>query len=100
MFDRSVPIHTPAEARARVQALKALGADGIKILGIDRDLMQAMEDEAHKVGLRDRAPRGRRGDERVGRHHGSARRASSTGTAFPTPPFPTGASTFRATTTI
>jgi imidazolonepropionase-like amidohydrolase len=52
MFDRGVPIHTPAEARARVQALKKLGADGIKILGIERDIMQAMEDEAHKVGLR------------------------------------------------
>ena len=39
-------------ARARVRALKAMGVDGIKILGIDRDIMQAMEDEAHKVGLR------------------------------------------------
>ncbi len=29
-----------------------MGADGIKILGIDRDTMQAMEDEAHKLGLR------------------------------------------------
>jgi cytosine/adenosine deaminase-related metal-dependent hydrolase len=45
-------IHTAEEARARVRALKALGADGIKILGIDRDLMEAMEDEAHKAGLR------------------------------------------------
>ncbi|HEV8150858.1 MAG TPA: amidohydrolase family protein, partial [Gemmatimonadales bacterium] len=44
-------IHTPEEARARVRALKAMGVDGIKILGIDRDLMQAMEDEAHKAGL-------------------------------------------------
>jgi hypothetical protein len=40
------------EARARVQALKQQGADGIKILGIDRDIMAAMEDEAHRVGLR------------------------------------------------
>jgi len=39
-------------ARARVRALKAQGVDGIKLLGIDRDVMQAMEDEAHKVGLR------------------------------------------------
>ncbi len=39
-------------ARARVRALKAMGADGIKILGIDRDIMQSMEDEAHKEGLR------------------------------------------------
>ena len=45
-------IRTPDEARARVRELKELGVDGIKILGIDRDLMQAMEDEAHKAGLR------------------------------------------------
>ncbi|HEU5220391.1 MAG TPA: amidohydrolase family protein [Gemmatimonadales bacterium] len=44
-------INTPAEARARVRELKALGVDGIKIVGIDRDLMQAMEEEAHAVGL-------------------------------------------------
>jgi hypothetical protein len=39
-------------ARARVRAIKAMGADGIKLLGIDRDIMQVMEDEAHKEGLR------------------------------------------------
>lgn len=39
-------------ARARVRTLKAQGADGIKLAGIDRDIMQAMEDEAHKAGLR------------------------------------------------
>src|SRR5437764_3543118 len=39
-------------ARAHVRALKAMGVDGIKLLGIDRDIMQAMEDEAHKEGLR------------------------------------------------
>ncbi len=39
-------------ARAHVRALKAMGVDGIKLLGIDRDIMAAMEDEAHKVGLR------------------------------------------------
>ena len=44
-------INTPAEARARVRELKAMGVDGIKIVGIDRDLMQAMEEEAHAVGL-------------------------------------------------
>ena len=42
---------TAEEARAKVRALKQQGADGIKILGIDRDTMQAMEDEAHKLGL-------------------------------------------------
>ena len=39
-------------ARARVRAIKAMGADGIKLLGIDRDIMQVMEEEAHKEGLR------------------------------------------------
>ena len=51
MFGDMRRIKTPADARARVQELKKLGVDGIKILGIDRDIMQAMEDEAHKVGL-------------------------------------------------
>src|ERR1051326_2311252 len=49
MFGRA---GTTAAARARARALKEMGADGIKILGIDRDIMQAMEDEAHKLGLR------------------------------------------------
>jgi Amidohydrolase family len=40
------------EARARVQQLKQMGADGIKLLGTDRDIMAAMEDEARKLGLR------------------------------------------------
>ena len=44
-------IRTPEEARARVRALKAQGTDGIKIVGIDRDLMQAMLEEAHQAGL-------------------------------------------------
>ncbi len=39
-------------ALARVHAIKAMGADGIKLLGIDRDIMQVMEAEAHKEGLR------------------------------------------------
>ncbi len=42
----------PDSARAHVRELKAMGADGIKLLGIDRDIMQVMEDEAHKNGLR------------------------------------------------
>ncbi len=45
-------VRTPEQARAHVRELKAMGVDGIKVLGIDRDIMQAMEDEAHKVGLR------------------------------------------------
>jgi hypothetical protein len=40
------------EARARVQQLKQLGADGIKLVGTDRDIMSAMSAEARKLGLR------------------------------------------------
>src|SRR3984957_6096353 len=39
-------------ARARVHELQALTADGIKFTGINRDAMEAAEDEAHKLGLR------------------------------------------------
>lgn len=44
--------NTPAEARARVQELKRAGVDGIKIVNTKRDVMEAMLDEAKKVGLR------------------------------------------------
>ena len=40
------------EARVRVREIKAAGYDGIKLFGVDRDIMQAMEEEAKKVGLR------------------------------------------------
>ena len=50
-FSHSPSPRTPEEARARVRELKAAGVDGIKIVGIDRDIMAAMEDEARKVGL-------------------------------------------------
>ncbi len=46
-----VPL-TPAAARQRVRDLKKMGVDGIKLMLVDRDVMTAMEDEAHKVGLR------------------------------------------------
>ncbi len=47
------PIPTTAEqARQRVRDLKAAGYDGIKLYTIDRDLMAAMMDEAHKLGMR------------------------------------------------
>ncbi len=51
MFTRDPGPRNPAEARALVRSLKAKGADGIKILGIYRDVMEAMEDEAHKLDL-------------------------------------------------
>jgi cytosine/adenosine deaminase-related metal-dependent hydrolase len=43
---------TPEEARASVRRVQEAGADGIKIFGMDRDIMQAVTDEAHKLGLR------------------------------------------------
>lgn len=43
---------TPDAARARVRELHEMTADGIKFLGIQRDIMEAAEDEAHKLGLR------------------------------------------------
>lgn len=47
------PLPATAEAaRARVREMKAQGVDGIKFFAIDRDLMAAMLDEAHKQGLR------------------------------------------------
>jgi hypothetical protein len=47
------PVPTSPDAgRARVRDIKKMGADGVKILGIDRDVMAAMLDEAHKLGLR------------------------------------------------
>jgi imidazolonepropionase-like amidohydrolase len=40
------------DARARIREYKAMGADGVKVLGVYRDVMEALEDEAHKLGLR------------------------------------------------
>lgn len=40
------------EARARVKAIKADGADGIKLFGMDKDVYPAVLDEARKQGLR------------------------------------------------
>lgn len=42
----------PTEARERVRKIKQDGYDGIKLFGVDRDIMEAMMDEAHKQGLR------------------------------------------------
>ena len=42
---------TPDQARKRVQDLKALGVDGLKLFGLDRDIMEAVLDEAHKLDL-------------------------------------------------
>ena len=45
-------VKNPTEARAKVREFKQAGYDGIKLFGVDRDIMEAMEDEAHKLGLR------------------------------------------------
>jgi Amidohydrolase family len=52
MFNRNPVPGNAEEARARVRDFKAMGVDGIKILGIYRDVMEAMLDESHKLGLR------------------------------------------------
>ena len=43
---------TPEAARLRVQEIKRLGADGIKMTGLPRDVMQAGLEEAKRMGLR------------------------------------------------
>lgn len=39
------------EARAKVRSLKEAGYDGIKLFAVDRDIMEAMLDEAGKLGM-------------------------------------------------
>jgi hypothetical protein len=43
---------TPGAARKRVQEIKRLEGDGVKIFGNDRDVLEAVLDEAHKLNLR------------------------------------------------
>jgi imidazolonepropionase-like amidohydrolase len=43
---------TPDEARRSVQNIHKAGGDGVKIFGMDRDIMQAALEEAHKLGMR------------------------------------------------
>jgi imidazolonepropionase-like amidohydrolase len=43
---------THEEARQKVREIKERGGDGVKIYGMDRDLMRATLDEAKKLGLR------------------------------------------------
>lgn len=44
--------NTPDEVRKRIQDIKKIGGDGVKLFGMDRDLMQAALDESNKLGLR------------------------------------------------
>ncbi len=43
---------TPAEARQAVRRIKEAGGDGVKIFGMDRDIMEAAVSEARALGLR------------------------------------------------
>lgn len=45
-----IPRTTDA-ARERVRELKEMGVDGLKLFGLDRDIMAAVLDEAHKMNL-------------------------------------------------
>src|SRR4051794_5130358 len=52
MFNSIQPAPTnPDQARTRIRDFKQMGADGVKFLGMYRDIMEAAEDEAHKRGL-------------------------------------------------
>ena len=42
---------TPEEGRKAVRAIKEQGGDGVKIFGMDRDIMEAIVDESKKLGL-------------------------------------------------
>jgi imidazolonepropionase-like amidohydrolase len=42
---------SPAEIRAWIRDIKRRGADGLKIIGMDRDQLEAIMDEAHTLGL-------------------------------------------------
>jgi imidazolonepropionase-like amidohydrolase len=43
---------TPEEGRKAVRTVKEQGADGVKLFGLDRDIMEAIMDEAKKLGLK------------------------------------------------
>jgi len=43
---------TPEQARESVRRIKNNGGDGVKIFGLDRDIMEPLMDEAKKLGLR------------------------------------------------
>ncbi len=52
MFNAVTPQPTtPEQARELIRQFKSMGADGVKFLGVYRDIMEAAEDEAHKLGL-------------------------------------------------
>jgi imidazolonepropionase-like amidohydrolase len=52
MLNQNPAPRNAAEARARIQHFKLIGSDGVKFTGVERDVMAAALDEAHKLGLR------------------------------------------------
>lgn len=42
---------TPEDMRKRIREIKKLGGDGVKLFGLNRDIMAVALDEAHKLGL-------------------------------------------------
>jgi imidazolonepropionase-like amidohydrolase len=44
-------VRTPQEARQKIQSLKAAGADGVKFLGVYRDVFEAAAEEIKAAGL-------------------------------------------------
>jgi hypothetical protein len=52
VFTRSPTPTTQEAARQRVRDLKTEGYNGIKLFGVDRDIMSAMLDESKKQGMR------------------------------------------------
>lgn len=52
MFNQMPMPLTPAAARERIREFKQRGADGVKFVGTDRDLLMAALDEARAHGLR------------------------------------------------
>ena len=52
VFTASPTPKNAEDARARVREMKQAGFDGIKLFGVDRDIMQAMMNEAKRADLR------------------------------------------------
>ena len=52
VFQASPSPANSEQARARIQEMKQAGYDGVKLFGVDRDIMRAMMDEAKKANLR------------------------------------------------
>jgi hypothetical protein len=50
-FNQRPTPRTAEEARARIRHFKAIGADGVKMVGVHRDVMEAGLDEARTLGL-------------------------------------------------